>query len=513
MKSKLRKRFSLEPVTVFLLLTLLTIIISGIGHLLDWQATYTTINMATGATETVLVTVENLFSVNGIRYIISNSVSNFASFAPLATLIIAFMGVGVLEKSGLFHRLFGNIKEAPVKLITFFIILLSILSSIFGDVGFVLLMPLSALIFMLIGRNPVAGVIASFAGITGGAGANLFISSLDMNLATFTDLAAKLIDPAYVVNANSNWFFIITATLLLSLVGTFITEKWIVPRLGEYKVYDIIEDLNEQKVINEKRGLIFAGISTVIFLSLIIYLIIPGLPGSGILLNSGEENYLDQLLGFNSYFSQGIPFIFSLLLLIPGLFYGIGSGTISSDKDFTNAINSAMKDISKILILMFFVAQFIAVFKQTNIGLLINVALVNFIEATEFQGLALVLLVFFVAMLGNLFITSTTTKWMIMAPVIVPLGMMSNITPEYMQAVFRAGDSITNGVTPLLAYFVVFIALVNKYNSLAKKPVTYMKAIKMIYPYAISFGLIWLILLIAWFIIGLPIGPNVYPLM
>ena len=386
---KLRKRFALEPVTVFILLTALTIIISGIGHLLNWQATYTSINIATGATETVLVTVENLFSVSGLRYIISNAVPNFSSFAPLATLIIAFMGIGVIEKSGLFHTLFGNIKEAPVKLITFIIILLSILSSLFGEIGFVLLMPLSALIFMLIGRNPVAGVIASFAGITGGAGANLFVSSLDMNLAVFTDLAAKLIDPAYTVNANSNWFFIITATLLLSIVGTFITEKWIVPRLGEYKVYDIIEDLNEKREINEKRGLFFAGISTLIFLGFILYLIIPlGFPGSGILLNPGETNYLDQLLGFNSYFNQGIPFIFALLLLIPGLFYGIGSGTIRNDKDFSGAINSAMKDISKILILMFFVAQFIAVFKETNIGTLINVALVNLIEATQFQGLA-----------------------------------------------------------------------------------------------------------------------------
>jgi len=507
-----RRIFSFEPVTVFILLTLVTIIISGIGTLLNWQGTYETINLANGARESVVVTVQNMFSISGIQYIISNSVTNFASFAPLATLIIAFMGIGVIEKSGLFHTLFGKVKEAPVKMITFIIILLSILSSLFGDVGFVILMPIAALIFMLIGRNPVAGLIASFAGITGGAGANLIVSSIDMNLATFTGAAAELIDQSYIVSADSNWFFIITATLLLSIVGTFITEKWIVPRLGEYKAYDVIEDL-EEKNVNTKKGLIYAGISALAFLLLIGYLVTPFLPGGGILLNMEETGYINQLLGYNTYFSQGIPFIFALLLLIPGLFYGIGSGTIRSDKDFFRATNSAMKDISKILILMFFVAQFIAVFKKTEIGTLINVALVNMIEASQFQGIALILLVFFVAMIGNLFITSTVTKWMMFAPVVVPLAMLSNITPEYMQAVFRAGDSITNGITPLLAYFVVFIALVSKYNSLAKKPVTYMKAIRMIYPYALSFGIVWLILLLAWYIIGLPIGPNIYPLI
>lgn len=504
-----KNRRSFEPVTIFLILILITIAVSYIGYLLNWQGTYERLNLITGASETTSVMVENLFSVDGLQFLIANATRNFASFAPLVSIIIAFMGIGIIEKSGLFHALFGRLKEAPLRTITFVVILLSVIFSVFNDVGFVLVMPLAALVFLLVGRNPIAGIIASFAGVTGGASINLFISSLDFNLSDYTNAAAQLIDPAYVVNPNSNWYLIILATILITIAATIITEKFVIPRLGEYKKVEEIELDDEPKI---GRGLIFSGIASTIYLGLIVYMIVPiQRIGGGVLLDRNEEMFLNQLLGYNSFFSQGITFILAFLLIIAGLFYGIGAKTIRNDKQFVTATNSAMKDISRILVLMFFVAQFIALYRKSNIGTLINVNIVNLIESLNFSGLALVILIFLAAAIGNLFLTSTTATWSIMAPVVVPVAMMDSITPEFTQAIFRAGDSVTNGLTPLLVYFVVYIALIQKYNLAALKETSYIKSLKMIIPYTLAFTFVWLVILISWYYIGLPIGPGVFP--
>jgi len=499
---------SFEPATIFLFLILFTILISFVGNLFNWQATYDKINLITGSKESVLVTIENLLSIQGLQYLISSATKNFATFAPLVSVIVGFIGIGIIEKSGLFHAVFGRLKEAPLRTITFFIILFSVISSLFNEVGYVIIMPLAALIFLLVGRNPIAGIIASFMGITGGSSINLFVSALDFNLSTYTDYAAKIIDSSYSVSANSNWYLIILATILIATAATVITETWVIPRLGEYKMLEELE-VNNEVLVN--RGLKYSLMATTLFLILIVYLIVPNIPGSGLLLDKSEKLYLNQLFGYNSYFNQGITFIASSFLVIAGLFYGIGAKTIKNDKDFFAAANNSMKDISRILVLMFFVAQFLSIFKKSNIGMLINIQLVNLIGELKFTGIALVFLIFIFAAIGNLFITSTTIKWSIFAPVVIPLAMISNITPEYTQAIFRAGDSVTKGLTPLLAYFVIFIALVQKYNIKALKETSFSKTIKMIIPYNIAFFAVWIIILVSWYFIGLPIGPNVYP--
>lgn len=502
-----KRKHLLEPISIFLILIVVTIIASFIGYLLNWQVSYEKINLITGAKEIQTILIENLLSIEGLRYLIANAAKNFATFAPLVSVIIAFMGIGLIEKSGLFHALFGKLKEAPLRTITFVTILLSVVSSLFNEVGYVLIMPLAALIFLLIGRNPISGIVASFAGITGGSSINLFISALDINLSDYTNAAAKIIDTTYVVNPNSNWYLIILATILITIAATFITEWWVIPRMGEYKM---IEELTVEEKVDVNRGLKFSLIASVVYVLLILYMILP-LPGGGFLLDMNEKQYLNQLLGYNSYFMQGITFILSMLLIIAGLFYGIGAKTIKNDRDFVAATNNAMKDISKILVLMFFVSQFISIFKKSNIGALIVAGLTNFIGDLNISGILLVIILFFVTAISNFFITSTTSKWSIMAPVFIPLSMISTISPEFTQAVFRAGDSVTNGLTPLLAYFVVFIALIQKYNDSALKETSFTKSLKMIIPYSVAYTFVWLTILIAWYFIGLPIGPGVYP--
>lgn len=502
-----KKKHLLEPVSIFLILIVVTILASFVGYLLNWQVSYEKINLINGTKEIQTILIENLLSIEGVQYLISSAAKNFATFAPLVSIIIAFMGIGLIEKSGLLYSLFGRLREAPLRTITFVIILLSVISSLFNEAGYVILMPLAALIFLLVGRNPIAGIVASFAGITGGASINLFISSLDINLSDYTDAAAKIIDSTYNVNPNSNWYLIILATFLITIAATYITEWWVIPRFGEYKT---IEELVVEENDDMNRGLKFSLIATVIYVLIILFMILP-LPGGGFLLDLNEKQYLNQLLGYNSYFMIGSTFILSLLLIIAGLFYGIGARTIKSDRDFVAATNNAMKDISKILVLMFFVSQFISLFKKSNIGTLIVGGITNYIGNMNITGIALLIILFFTTAISNLFITSTTSKWSILAPVFIPLSMMSTISPEFAQAVFRAGDSVTNGLTPLLAYFVVFIALIQKYNDIALKETSFTKSLKMIVPYSIAYTIVWLAILISWYFIGLPIGPGVYP--
>lgn len=338
-------------------------------------------------------------------------------------------------------------------------------------------------------------------------------------------MQARLIDSTFHVSLTANLFFIIVASFLLSLVGTIIVEKVIVPRMGRYKdkkdfskteELEIIDvELEEQTKIEEekyeKTGLRYALIAGIFVVITFIYMIIPNLPGSGMLLDMNEQTYLNQLFGVNSYFQDGFTYMMALFFLIMGVAYGIGAKTIKSDKDIINGSASCMKHIGHLMILIFFASQFIAVFKKTNIGTIITAWGANLIHDLSFSGIPLILVILLVIGISNLFITTPTLKWSILSPVVVPALMQSNISPQFAQIILRAGDSMTNGITPLLAYFVIFIGYLNIYNLNPKKPITMKKAIGMIMPYCLIMVVFWILLILGWYLIGLPIGPGVYP--
>ncbi|MDD6223666.1 MAG: AbgT family transporter [bacterium] len=526
-KKKLKlKKFHFHPVTTFILLIILVIILSKIFFMLGVQATYSKLNLTTNELEKTLVTVEDLFNYEGIKYIISNATKNFISFTTLSTLLISLIGLSVSQATGFFDTFIKRVlSKIDKKKITFLIVFLSTISSLINEVGYVILIPLSAIIFLKTKRNPLAGIIAAFCGVAFGYGVTLFVGSMEVNLISTTEAAAKLIDPNYHVALTSNLIVIILTSIILSVVGTIIIEKIIIPRLGRYREnldstteeieeLKTVEELEQQKLeeeLREKKGLKNAFIATVLIIIFFIYALIPNLPYSGMLLDMEEYTYLNQVFGSNSYFQDGFTYLIALFFIVVGIAYGIGAKSIKNDKQLIIESSKYIADIGTLIISIFFAAQFIAIFKKTNIATIFTAWGANLINSVEFTGLPLILVVIIVIAIVNLFTTTPVAKWNILAPVVVPKLMQANISPEFAQFILRAGDSMTKGFTPILAFFVIFVGYLNMYNPNKNRPITIGKSLKMIAPYCFIISLVWIVIIILWYLTGLPIGPQVYP--
>ena len=500
---------SLHPATAFILLSIVTIIVSAIASFFDMQATYTRINPITNELELYVVTVTSLLNRTSLRYMLSEAIKNFISFAPLVMTSLFLIALGVLEKSGLLKTIISKLTTKVDKtVITFLLFFFGILLNVFMETAYVILIPISAIIFLINGRSPLVGTIVGFSAVAFGFSINALITSMDISLTYYTNLAARIIDNSYRMGLFFDMFVMILGMLLLAWLGTYITEKIIVRKVGKYAFEEEkVEHVSEHK----RRGFIFASIVFVILILLYTYMFIPNLPFSGLLLDNSETDYIKQLFGSNSYFKDSIPFLLSMLLIIVGIVYGISAKTFSSDEDIVIAMGSYMKLFGEIVIMVFFASQFIAYFRKTNIGTILTLWGAQLIKNSNFSGIPLIILTVLVIVIINLFSTSTLTKCMYMSPILVPTLMQHNITPEFSQTIMKASDSITNGITPLLAYFVIYLVFLNYYHQNKKQPITITKAISYTLPYTIVYGILWIVILVSWYIIGLPIGPGVYP--
>lgn len=507
---KKTKRTKIHPILMCLILIAVVVVVSGIGDALGLQTSYYHVNPITGKMESQLVEIDSIFNRTGIQYMVSNMISNFINFAPLGTLIVGLLGVGVAYKSGFLTTLFKLIKKnVSRKLITFLIVLLGIIFSMFYEMAYVILIPLSAILFITLKRHPSAGICATFAGITFGYGANIVINGLDSILHTYTSSSALILDANYKVSLSGNIYFMIISTILIAYVGMQVTEKYIIPKLGKYN-YDE-EEIEEEVTKKERKGLTLALMSLLILLIITIYCIIPGLPFSGLFLYLKEKLYVDQLFGNNSYFNQGIVFIISAYLMIAGLIYGIRVKTIKNNKDFVDGMSYYLINIASILVLLFFYAQLISIFKKSNIGIFIIASLTEAISNFELTGILLIIISFIVIIISSIFVPVASTKWAILSPVLVPMFMSSSMTPEFATAVFRAADSSVRGITPLFTYFVLLIGFLQIYNQRQEETITLTDAISLMAPYAIAFSILWLLIVLGFYIIGLPIGPGISP--
>lgn len=507
MKNKI-KRTKFHPALVFLVLTLTVMVISSIGGILNLETNYYTVNTVTGDLESQVVNINNLFNRTGIQYLISNLLSNFMNFAPLGTFILGLMGIGVAYKSGFLNTLNKVIaKIFPRKMLTFLIVLLGVIFSMFYDVGYVILIPMAAILFRDLGRHPSAGICAAFAGITFGSGANIVANSLDSSLLPYTKSATTILDATYKVKPNGNLIFMMVSTLLVAYIGTLITERVIIPKLGKYNFEEEeIENRKQEPTKTEMKGLIIAILSVVAILLPIIYCITPGLPFSGLLLYLKDSGYVNQLFGANSYFYKGSVFIFSFLLMLAGLVYGLRVKTFKNNRDFVDGMNYYLKDLSSLLVLIFFAAQFCLIFKQTNLGVFVVASLTNWVGNLQLTGIVLVLITFFLTLVSTFLVPVASTKWAILAPIIVPMFMQSSLTPEFAQVVFRAADSSVKGITPLFTYFVILIGFLQIYNKKKNDPVTISRAISLMAPYTVAFTVLWLAIVIVFYTLGIPIG-------
>lgn len=505
-----KKEVRLHPALLLFILTIIIMVVSSVGNILNLETTYYNVNSVTGDLETQVVTINNLFNRTGLQYLVSNMINNFINFAPLGTLIVGLMGVGVAYKSGFLNSFFKMItKDKPRKLFTFLVVLLGVISSMFYEAAYVILIPLAAILFMNLGRHPSAGICAAFAGISFGYGANIVANGVDNTLITYTQNATKILDQNYVVSLHGNIIFMIFATLLIAYLGMVVTEKYVVPKLGRYTIDEEDNiDLTTEVSKKEKKGVVMALLSTLIVVLILVYCITPGLPFSGLFLNLKEKTYVAQLFGDGSYFRQGSVLIFAVLLAFAGLIYGLRVKTIKNNKDIMNCMSYYLKGFSSLLVLIFFAAQFCLIFKETNIGVFIVVSLSEMLGNMQLTGIVLLIFTFIIIAISTFFVPALGTKWAILSPVIVPMFMQSSFTPEFSQAVFRAADSSVKGITPLFTYFVILIGFLQIYNSKKKDIITLTDAMSLMVPYTIAFSILWFLIIIGFYIIGLPLGLN-----
>ena len=524
---KLRlKKFYFHPITIYLVLIIVTVLLSALLSSLEMQATYRVVNEKTYELEPTLVAVENMLSFDGIKFMISNAAKNFLSFGPLGSLIISLIGITIAEATGLIEAFSKRyLKKMPKQTLTFIVIFVATISSLINDVGYAILIPLVALIYFINGRNPILGIITAFCGVSFGYGVSLFVGSTEVALINSTKMAAMLIDDTTHIALTSNLFFIIVASIVLSIVGTIIIEKIIAPKIGKYKKEEEFATTEQYKVISlqeeeqkqieqekrEKKGLRNSLIVGIVVIFIFIYSLIPNLPWSGMLLDMEETTYLNQLFGENSYFQDGFTYLISLFFILTGLAYGIASKSIRNDKDLIDKATTGFENIGSTMIVIFVASQFIAILKRTNIGMIIASWLADLLNYLNLSGIALIVVSLILIALSNLLYTGSANKWLIFSPVVVPLFMQSNISPQFAQIIMRAGDSMTNGITPVLASSVIFISYLNIYNLNKEKPYTLRRSFNMVMPYFLLISATWILLIIGWYIIGLPIGPKVFP--
>lgn len=476
-----------HPATLFALLALIVVIISWIAHLLNTQAVHP-------VTEEV-ITVNSLVSGEGFRWIYENIINNFLRFPPLGYVLVVMIGIGVAEGTGLFTVMIRSLViSSPPRLITGAVVLAGLISHLAAEAGYVILIPLGAMIFHALGRHPMAGLAAAFFGVSGGFGANFFIGSIDPILAGISESAAQIIDPEIVVNPAVNYFFMFASSFLIVFIGTWVTEKIVEPRLGKYEG-NVAKVPIERLTPKEKKGLKYAGYGLLLTIALLALTIIPE---NGILRDPETGSIL------RSPFFNGIIIAILLFFFIPGIIYGLFAGTVKSDKDVAKYITKSMSGMGGYIVLVFFAAQFVYFFNYSNLGIIFAINGAEGLQNIGLTGPSLIIAFIILSAFINMFMGSASAKWAIMAPVFIPMLML--IDPPYhpglTQAAFRIGDSVTNIITPMMSYFALIVTFAQKYDE--KYGIG--TIISTMIPYTVFMTLVWTALLVLWMYLGIPLG-------
>jgi len=484
-----------NPATLFALLAASIV-------LLSWplaEAGLSVKNPASGQT----VAVVSLFSLDGLHRILAGVVPNFINFPPLGTVMVCLLGIAVAEHTGLIGAgLRLVVLSSPARLLTPMVVFAGVMSNVGGDVGYVLLLPLAAGIFLAVGRHPLAGLAAAFAGVSGGFSANLILGTIDVLLSGITEVAGRIVVPNLRVTAFANYYFMFVSTFVVTAAGWWVTARIVEPRLGSYTGDAVREPLTPLSRA-EKRGLLAAALATLLLSLVLLWGCLPtGGVGQGFLRDPKHPEDF-----FQSYFIRGLVAFIFLYGLVAGLAYGCAARTIRNDHDVAKGMSLSMASMSSYLVMAFFAAQFIAYFNWTNLGTVTAVRGAEFIQGLGLQDQPILLMVAFVLFVAtiNLIIGSASAKWALIAPIFVPMFILLGYTPELTQAAFRVGDSVTNIITPLMGYFPLCLTYAQRFVPSAGIGTM----IATMLPYSLAFLVLWVLLLILWIALGLPLGPDV----
>ncbi len=473
---------------------ILFFVLAFVVVLMSWFASIFGLSAPHPATQEMVIP-ENLLSISGLHYLLTHMVKNFSSFAPLGTVLVLMLGFSLAEKSGLISTMLRLlVLRAPKQWVTPAIFMAGVLSHTASDIGYVILVPLAAMIFHSIGRHPLAGLAAGFAGVSGGFAANFILSAADPLLAGISQEAARIVDPNYIVTPVVNWYFMATSSFLIVGIGTWVTHKIIIPYLGPYKG-NVEKESLDRLTKKERRGLWVTGF---VFLALIGLIVWGAYPEDGFLRNSKTGGLL------NSPLLHGTVALIFLVGASCGLTFGLVTRSFKNEGDIVNAMQDVMVTMAPYIVLVFFASQFIALFNHSNMGLILAVHGSDFLKTQGLDGPLLMIGFIFLTIVLDLFIGSASAKWVLMAPIFVPMFMILGYAPELTQASYRIGDSVVNIISPLMVYFPLILSFAQKYDSRARVGTV----VSMMIPYSVSFMIFWSSLLFLWMTLEWPLGPG-----
>jgi aminobenzoyl-glutamate transport protein len=551
-----------DPVFLFVYFIIALVVISIIAALLNTNAVLDEEILSGmpdsqkarfGIGDDGIISAISLLAADNIRTLWTEMPKTFTHFAPLGYVLVVMLGAGVAERSGLFaSAIKGAVGDAPKILLTPMVALVAMLSNHAADAGYVVMIPLAAIIFAAAGRNPLAGIAAAFAGVSGGFSANLFPGQLDALLYGITEEAAGILNEGYTANIAGNTYFIIALLFIYIPIIWFVTDKIIEPRLGKWKPSgeaDTQSYGDEAAPLTDvqKKGLLRAGIAVLGVIGLWTFMTIG--PGDALYtsnmdyfkvqadtfanacsmaqassdqvaiaanclttpqLSALADAYVADFAVAPQWYDRLTPFFNSLvggfltLFLAAGWAYGAAAGTIKNHRDLVAMMTEAMKDMGYYLVLSFVAAHFVAMFAMSNLGL---ISAVHGAAAIKTSGLPLPLLlgliVFFSAMI-NLFVGSASAKWALLAPIMVPMLMILGVSPDGATAVYRVGDGATNIITPLMVYFPLILVFARRWvpefgiGSLTATMI----------PYSVWMLISGILLVVAWTYLGLDLGPG-----
>jgi para-aminobenzoyl-glutamate transporter family len=486
-----------DPAMIFFICLVVVWVFSAIFS----QMTFSALDPRTGEA----IIINNLLTGDSLADFLSRMVTIFTGFAPLGVVLVAMLGVGVAEHSGFISAGLKRMLDwTPRALLTPMVVLVAIVSHTATDAGYVLVIPLAGVIFYAMGRHPLAGIAAAFAGVSGGFSANFVPSAIDPLLQSFTQEAARIIDPTIMVNPLNNWAFNSASSLLVVGIAWYLTDKVIEPRLksvevdGDPKEIPKFEDLNPKQT----KALRWAGLSMLLGIVALVVVLVPE--------TSPMRDAEGSLASFNAPVMRSIVPIIFLLFLIPGVVYGYMSGTYQSTKDMINSMTKAMNGMSYYIVMAFFCALFIDAFGKSNLGALMAIEGAQFLKALSLPAMVTIVGIVYLTAFVNLFVGSSSAKWALLGPVFVPMLMQLGISPDLAQIAYRVGDSSSNIVTPLLPYFPLVVIYCQRYC----KSTGIGTLLSLMLPYSIALLILWTAFLLLYWTIGLPLGVGasyVYP--
>ena len=476
-----------DPIIIFAALCALTLTASAVAGLSGWSAVHP------GTGETLVAT--NLLSAEGMRVVIGDAAKTFGAFAPLGQVLIIMLGIGVAERSGWFEvGLTQSMTSAPKGLIIPAIALIGLLGNIAGDAAPIVLPPLAALIFLKLGWHPIAGIALAYAAATGGFAANLMIGMSDALVQGFTQEAAVIIDPDIETTVPMNWWFIAASVVVLLPVLWLVTTKIAIPRLGAYQATDDVEAGDMEVTDVQRRANRWALVALALFAALVVAACIP----QGSFLRNAETGSLTT----DAPLMNGIGLILALAFFIPGLVYGVRAKTITGSSDVARMMVESMATMASFIVVVFFASQLLSYVSASNMGAILAIRGAELLEGQD--GIVLILGIIAISAVVNLFVGSASAKWAILAPIFIPMMMLLGYHPAFTQMVYRIGDAVTNPITPMFPYFALVLTYAQRYD----KKLGIGTFISTLVPYSLAMGLVWTAMMVVWYLLGWPLGPD-----